>query len=126
MTEHGNSMEHRRSSGGGGGGPRTLIMLAGALLIGTLLGCTAKPAQAPLPAVAEPLSPSLVDTGQYRLEPGDVLRVKFIYQPEMDVKVQIDPNGNIAIPGVGELQASGKTAEELAADIRTLSSTNLR
>jgi polysaccharide export outer membrane protein len=44
----------------------------------------------------------------------------------MDVKVQIDPNGNIAIPGVGELQASGKTAEDLAADIRTLSSTNLR
>jgi protein involved in polysaccharide export with SLBB domain len=126
LAEPGNSMAHRRSSGGGGGGPRTLIMLAGALLIGTLLGCAAKPTQAPLPPVAEPLSPSLVDTGQYRLEPGDVLRVKFIYQPEMDVKVQIDPNGNIAIPGVGELQASGKTAEDLAADIRTLSSTNLR
>lgn len=126
LAEPGNSMAHRRSSGGAGGGPRTLIMLAGALLIGTLLGCAAKPTQAPLPPVAEPLSPSLVDTGQYRLEPGDVLRVKFIYQPEMDVKVQIDPNGNIAIPGVGELQASGKTAEDLAADIRTLSSTNLR
>ena len=51
-----------------------------------------------------------------------MLRVKFIYQPEMDVKVQIDPDGNIAIPGVGELQARGKTAEELASDIETLSS----
>jgi polysaccharide export outer membrane protein len=60
------------------------------------------------------------------LEPGDVLRIKFIYQPEMDVKVQIDPDGNIAIPGVGELQARGKTAEEVANDVETLSSTNLR
>ena len=44
----------------------------------------------------------------------------------MDVKLEIDPDGNIAIPGVGEVQARGKTAEELAADIETLSSTNLR
>ena len=79
-----------------------------------VVGCAAEAVEAPLPPVAEPLSPSLVDTGQYRLEPGDVLRVKFIYQPEMDVKVQIDPDGNIAIPGVGEVQARGKTAEELA------------
>jgi len=42
------------------------------------------------------------------------------------VKVQIDPDGNIAIPGVGELQARGKTADELATDIETLASTNLR
>jgi len=119
------TVEPRRSSRGGGG-PRSLTLLVGALLIGTLIGCAAKPTEAPLPPVAEPLSPSLVDTGQYRLEPGDVLRVKFVYQPEMDVKVQIDPDGNIAIPGVGELQARGKTAEELATDIETLSSTNLR
>ena len=72
------------------------------------------------------MSPSLSDTGQYRLEPGDVLRIKFIYQPEMDVKVEIDPDGNIAIPGIGEVQARGKTAEELAADVQTLASVNLR
>ena len=120
------TIEPRRSSRGGGSGPRSLTLLAGALLIGTLMGCAAKPVEAPLPPVAEPLSPSLTDTGQYRLEPGDVLRIKFIYQPEMDVKLQIDPDGNIAIPGVGELQARGKTAEELATDIETLSSANLR
>jgi protein involved in polysaccharide export with SLBB domain/glycosyltransferase involved in cell wall biosynthesis len=116
----------RRSSRSRGSVPRGLTLLAGALLAGALFGCAAKPTDAPLPAVAEPLSPSLIDTGQYRLEPGDVLRVKFIYQPEMDVKVQVDPDGNIAIPGVGSIQARGKTAEELATDIETLSSTNLR
>jgi len=105
---------------------RSLRALASALALGVLVGCSATPTEAPLPPVAEPLTPSLTDTGQYRLEAGDELRVKFIYQPEMDVKVTIDPDGNIAIPGVGEVQASGKTAEELATDVETLSSTNLR
>ena len=126
MAENRNPVEHRGSVGGRGKGRHTLTLLAGTLLVGGLVGCAAKPAVAPLPPVAEPLSPSLVDTGQYRLLAGDVLRVKFIYQPEMDVKVQIDPNGNIAIPGVGELQASGKTAEEVAKDVQTLASANLR
>jgi len=106
--------------------PRGAMRILGALLVGLLSGCSATPKEAPLPPVGEPLSPSLVESGQYRLEPGDVLRVKFIYQPEMDVKLEIDPDGNIAIPGVGEIQARGKTAEELAADIETLSSSNLR
>lgn len=105
---------------------RSLRVLLSALALGALAGCSAQPTEAPLPPVAEPLSPSLSDTGQYRLEPGDVLRVKFIYQPEMDVKLEIDPDGNISIPGVGEVQARGKTAEELARDVETLASTNLR
>ncbi len=105
---------------------RGAVRLIGALFVALLAGCSATPTEAPLPPVGEPLSPSLVDSGQYRLEPGDVLRVKFTYQPEMDVKLEIDPDGNVAIPGVGEIQARGKTAEELAADIETLSSSNLR
>lgn len=109
------------------GWSRSAVTLASALLLaGLVAGCSTAPVEAPLPPLAEPLAPSLVDTGQYRLEPGDILRVKFIYQPEMDVKLEIDPDGNISIPGVGEVQARGKTAEELATDIETLSSTNLR
>jgi protein involved in polysaccharide export with SLBB domain len=106
---------------------RSVVTLASALLLAAVVaGCAPKTVEAPLPPVSEPLSPSLVDTGQYRLEPGDILRVKFVYQPEMDVKLEIDPDGNISIPGVGEVQARGKTAEELARDVETLSSTNLR
>ena len=126
MSANHDTVGARRSSVSQATGPRSLTLLAGALLMASLAGCAAKPTEAPLPPVAEPLSPSLVDTGQYRLEAGDVLRVKFIYQPEMDVKVQIDPNGNISIPGVGEIQATGKTAQELATDIQTLSSSTLR
>jgi protein involved in polysaccharide export with SLBB domain/glycosyltransferase involved in cell wall biosynthesis len=126
MVEHGNPMQQRPSPRRRRSGQQRLTLLVATLALATLIGCAARRSEAPLPPLAEPLSPSLVDTGQYKLEPGDVLRVKFTYQPEMDVKVQIDPDGNIAIPGVGELQARGKTAEELATDIETLSSTNLR
>ena len=118
------SVPPRRSDGTS---PRSAMGLVGALVLaGLLAGCSAAPVEAPLPPMSEPLSPSLVDTGQYRLEPGDILRVKFIYQPEMDVRLEIDPDGNISIPGVGEVQARGKTAEELATDVEMLSSTNLR
>jgi protein involved in polysaccharide export with SLBB domain len=126
MDDNGSSFEERRPVRRQRSGQHRLTVLAMAVALSTLVGCRASRTEAPLPPVAEPLSPSLIDTGEYRLEPGDVLRVKFIYQPEMDVKVQIDPDGNIAIPGVGELQARGKTADELATDIETLSSTNLR
>ncbi|MDX2169343.1 MAG: glycosyltransferase [Deltaproteobacteria bacterium] len=105
---------------------RSLRALLSALAFGALVSCSSQPHEAPLPPIAEPLSPSPTETGQYRLEPGDVLRVKFVYQPEMDVKLEIDPDGNISIPGIGEVQARGKTAEELATDIETLASTNLR
>lgn len=123
MTEASQRRAPRRTEGTS---LRSLRLLASALVFVLVAGCSTKPTEAPLPPVAEPLSPSLTETGQYRLEPGDELRVKFIYQPEMDVKVTIDPDGNIAIPGVGEVQARGKTAEELATDVETLSSTNLR
>jgi protein involved in polysaccharide export with SLBB domain len=127
MKEQIQGLMHTRPHRSDGRSPRSAITVAGALLLcGLVAGCTAAPVEAPLPPVSEPLSPSLVDTGQYRLEPGDVLRIKFIYQPEMDVRLEIDPDGNISIPGVGEVQARGKTAEELATDIETLSSTNLR
>ncbi len=131
MEQEMNEQEQRRVQGSPRRPDRWLRReaagLVSALLVGVLVvGCTTAPVDAPLPPVGDPLSPSLVDTGQYKLEPGDVLRVKFIYQPEMDVRVEIDPDGNIAIPGVGELQARGKTAEELATDIQTLSSATLR
>lgn len=103
-----------------------LTLAAGWLGIGVLEGCRARQPAAPLPPLAEPLSTSPTDTGQYRLERGDVLRVKFTYQPELDIKVQIDPDGNISIPNVGEFRAAGRTAAQLARDVEIVSSDHLR
>jgi polysaccharide export outer membrane protein len=89
--------------------------------------CGPKPQPAPLPPLQGPgeLGMGQLDT-TYRFQPGDTVRVKFLYHPELDVKVQVRPDGSVNIQGVGETLAQGKTAEELEKDIIDLSSDHLR
>jgi protein involved in polysaccharide export with SLBB domain len=63
---------------------------------------------------------------EYVLQPGDVVRVKYLYHPELDVKVPIAPDGMVELQGVGQVQAQGKTAEQLARDIEKQASDQLR
>ncbi len=106
---------------------RGLSLLLGVLLVtATQLGCAAERA-APLPPLAVPSAPgAAADTDVYRLQPGDVLRVKFLYHPELDIKVPVGPDGSVTVQGVGKLPAQGKTAEELSKDIAAMSSDHLR
>ncbi len=107
----------------------SLGFLAGVMLLSTLAGCSARHRAevAPLPPLAAaPALGGVESSGQYRIEPGDVLRVKFLYHPELDVKVPVGPDGMVSIQGVGEVQAEGKTAEDLAADIESMSADSLR
>lgn len=104
-----------------------------ALVLGVLLvagGCAARArstAVAPLPPLSEPPEgAALAATPNYRLLPGDVLRIKFLYHPELDVKVPVREDGRIEIQGVGEVQAQGRTATELAREIEQISSEMLR
>lgn len=106
---------------------RGLQLLAGTLLITVLSACGPKAQPAPLPPLQGPgeLGMGQLDTA-YRFQPGDTLRVKFLYHPELDVKVQVRPDGSVNVQGVGETLAQGKTAEELEKQIVELSSDHLR
>jgi protein involved in polysaccharide export with SLBB domain/glycosyltransferase involved in cell wall biosynthesis len=106
---------------------RGLQLLLGALLFTTLSACGSKQEPAPLPPLQGPgeLGMAQLDT-EYRFQPGDTMRVKFLYHPELDVKVQVRPDGSVNIQGVGEVLAQGKTAEELEKNIIELSSDHLR
>ena len=55
---------------------------------------------------------------RYRLEPGDALELDFPFSPEFNQSVTIQPDGYIALRGVGELYAQGKTVPELTASLR--------
>lgn len=80
---------------------------------------------APLPPLAPP--PQARDFGgEYRLLPGDVLRVKYLYHPEYDLRVPVGPDGTVSIQDVGVIKAEGKTPRELAKRIEQLSSKHLR
>ncbi len=102
-------------------------MLVAALLISACAGERREAAVAPLPPIAAPALPGATRDGAlYQIQPGDQLRVKFLFHPELDVKVPVSPDGVVFVPGVGEVAAEGKTAEVVAAEIERLSSDQLR
>jgi polysaccharide export outer membrane protein len=103
--------------------------LAAALLCAFASGCARQHTEivAPLPPISAPAVPGSAESaGRYLISPGDQLRVKFLYHPELDVKLPVGPDGRIEVQGIGSLEAEGKTAEELAADLVVLSSATLR
>ncbi len=63
---------------------------------------------------------------EYRLQPGDLLRVKFLYHPELDLKVPIRPDGNITLQVAGDVHAAGLTTVELEKVIKERTSDRLR
>lgn len=104
-------------------------ILAGLVGIVLLVGCSSREpeAMAPLPPIVAPGVPGAGrDAATYLIEPGDQLRVKFSYHPELDVRVPVAPDGNILVPGVGQVNAEGKTADQVAAEIERISSDQLR
>jgi protein involved in polysaccharide export with SLBB domain len=79
----------------------------------------------PLEAAPEPGVSSEAAAG-YRLQPGDLLRVKFPYHPELDIKVPIRPDGNITLQLAGEIHAAGLRTTELEQVIKERTSDRLR
>lgn len=61
----------------------------------------------PSPPIAEP----------YRIDLGDALNVDFFYHPELSRQQVVRPDGRITLPGVGDLEAVGKTPTDLSAEI---------
>jgi len=60
-------------------------------------------------------------TPKVTLKPGDVLQVKFLYWPELNEEKQsIRPDGKISLQLVGDVQAQGRTPDELRTDLLTL------
>jgi polysaccharide export outer membrane protein len=54
-----------------------------------------------------------VDPRTYMIGPEDILLVKVWREPELSSAVQVRPDGKITLSLIGEVQASGKTPEQL-------------
>ncbi|MFH0824260.1 MAG: polysaccharide biosynthesis/export family protein [Pseudomonadota bacterium] len=55
-----------------------------------------------------------MDTGAYRLDTLDRIKIKFLVDPELNEEMVIRPDGMITLQGVGEVRAAGLTPNELA------------
>jgi len=106
------------------------VSLLAVIILGVMFsGCAAGKGEstAPLPPLtAVPALTGEEITPDYRLLPGDVLRVKFLYHPDLDLKTPVGPDGNISLQQTGELRAEGLTVDALAREIEHRSSDRLR
>ena len=63
-------------------------------------------------------APGLNDQ-EYRLGPGDKLRIEVYKDPQLSQSVQVRPDGKITLPLVGDLEAASRTPIELRDTITT-------
>lgn len=83
-----------------------------ALLLMTLAGC----ARHPLPEVMAPSSIGDFTEG-YVLEPGNRVRVIVFNEQNLSGEFQIDSSGNLSMPLIGTVRATGATAHNLVGRI---------
>jgi len=94
-----------------------LVLVLG---VGLALGCASP--RSPMPEGA----PKSVEIGEYRIEAGDQIEVRFPLNPEMNVLTLIRPDGKVSLQLVGEIQAEGSTPAELSDRLRQEYSKELR
>src|SRR6185437_5397151 len=87
--------------------PSRIGILAAALVLAVW-------AQAPKPAVK---AETPAATSEYVLGAGDVVAIDVYHEPELTRTLPIRPDGRISLPLTGELEAKGKTALQLQAEI---------
>jgi polysaccharide biosynthesis/export protein PslD len=87
-------------------GPLALLLTT--TLAGTAMAQDAAPAAPPAASAARP---------EYRLRAGDELRVVVYFHDDLTQQLPVRPDGRIAFPLAGELDAAGRTARELSLEI---------
>lgn len=87
---------------------RHVLAVLGSAALAIATGC----------ASVQPLPPSPKEVGVYRIAPPDELNISVLPDPAIDRSATVRPDGKISIDLVGDVQAAGRTTEEIAAEIQ--------
>jgi polysaccharide export outer membrane protein len=68
---------------------------------------------------APKINPDAQAVSAYRIGVDDQVKVTVWQNPDLNVTVPVRPDGMISVPLVGDVQAGGKTPEEVGADIKS-------
>lgn len=98
---------------------RRASVILGVLAAVLAAGCARRVPEMPIPPEANNVMP-------YRVQPGDVIEVRFQYHPNETQKVTIRPDGTLPLGITGDIETSGLTTEELQELIRVRASRFLR
>lgn len=92
------------------------------LLIGLLAACSPSVVvEHPTPLGAPGTKVGLVGPAiseEYIIQPGDLLDIKFFYNPEMNDGMTVRPDGRISMQLIGEVMAYGKSPNDLSILLR--------
>ncbi len=94
-------------------------LTAAGILLATLYSCAAPVEQrdSRAPVTRSTSAAAALDAAVYRLAPGDSVQVNVYGEPDLSVRVLIDPTGKINYPFLGQVVAGGRTTPQLAAAI---------
>lgn len=81
--------------------------MVAAAMLGLAVGCV------PLPEVPNALPPP-PQTARYLLQAGDQLDIKFLYNPELNEQITLQPDGRFSIGFARDVLGAGSTVEEVA------------
>jgi polysaccharide export outer membrane protein len=70
--------------------------------------------QVPMPPVERPLA-----SAEYRIGPDDVLSIAVLQAPELNTSVRVSQQGDVSLPLLGTVRATGMTTQELESRIET-------
>lgn len=96
-----------------------LTQIAASCIVSTvLLGCSSKVSTIDIPPLASDdiyhmqIAANLPEQ-DYRVEPGDTLKIRYPYHPEMDQEAIVRPDGQITATLAEEIMVAGKTTREI-------------
>ena len=93
----------------------TFFRLLIAMIFLVALGaCASNPASQGGPTI----NPDSQAVKVYHIGVDDVLKVSVWHNPDLGTTVPVRPDGRISVPLIGDVEAGGKTPEQVAADIR--------
>lgn len=62
----------------------------------------------------------------YEIGPGDEIELRFYYNPDLNDRLTVRPDGKVSVGFVQDVQAAGRTPAALSQEIRTLLAPHLR
>lgn len=83
------------------------------VLVLLVAACATTVSTSPPPKV----NPEAQAVNVYRIGVDDVVEVSVWHNPDLNTKVPVRPDGMISVPLIGDVEAGGKTTEQVAADI---------
>lgn len=68
-------------------------------------------------SVTSQASQAQSSSGAYRVSPGDVLRIEVLEDPSLNRDALVSPDGRLSMALAGSVQASGRTLEDIQANL---------